>query len=509
MKLSGDRAIAPIPPRPSDVPLPCFDEARQLVRSLGVVDALVVEAILRVVRISCRKLDIGVDCYAFGSVGSGLSTAQSDIDLVIDAGFEEPTEQREKKEVAGRALNKLLPLLENDGFLVIERVWTSRVPVLKLLAPTDIEVDISYNNMDARKNTLLIGQYIKLDSPNIGGLIRLVKQWAKAKGVCGASMGHLSSYAWTLAALFYLQIEHRLPNLQVEVDLKEWADNTLYTLGLEKLFHNFFVFYADNFQWGAEVASIRCGKRVRWNKSEELNETLRQWTRPVLDIEDPYDRCGGTQHSKRRNLSVVLTKEEDIDRVRDEIVAAKFTKTLGDLMKVEREAEMRCAKCFAPQVLAAGGYKWCKKCWRTYLSSEPTMHPIPRGAERQGPPLSQPHAQQVRPQQPPQPPQQSPPQQQLQEPQTQRLREPQEQDNEEEYECVTAPHWLRNGRDANVSENLHGARHCAAPSRDTPTSYTSQQMERTQDTLKNLFGESGLPVTNSSNEERRVPVPFQ
>jgi len=354
-------------PKPNEVPLPCFDEARKIVRSLGTVDPVLVQAILKVVQITCKRVGIGEDCHTFGSVGSGLSTAQSDVDLVIEGCADSNTDQRDKKEVSSRALTKLLPQLMEDGFLVIEKVLTSRVPVLKLLAPTNIEVDICYNNMGARRNTLLIGRYIKLDSENIGGLVRLVKQWAKVKGVCGATRGHLSSYAWTLAAIFFLQVEYGMANLQENAHIEEWPGNPLISAGLEKIFRHFFVFYADIFKWGEEAISIRCGRRVRWTE-DELKDTFRQWMRPVLDIEDPYDWCHG--NNKRRNLSVVLMKESDIDQVRNAIDEAANTVTLADIMRADKAFEQRCEKCNTPEILEAGGGRWCKACWRQYYEED-------------------------------------------------------------------------------------------------------------------------------------------
>jgi DNA polymerase sigma len=67
------------------------------------------------------------------------------------------------------------------------------------------------------RNTLLLRTYQEIDK-RAWQLIMLVKVWAKQAGVADASHGTLSSYAWALLTIFYLQQcdPPVLPTLQSE-----------------------------------------------------------------------------------------------------------------------------------------------------------------------------------------------------------------------------------------------------------------------------------------------------
>ena len=67
------------------------------------------------------------------------------------------------------------------------------------------------------RNTLLLRTYQEVDQ-RAWLLIMLVKVWAKQAGVADASHGTLSSYAWALLSIFYLQQCEPpvLPTLQSE-----------------------------------------------------------------------------------------------------------------------------------------------------------------------------------------------------------------------------------------------------------------------------------------------------
>ena len=54
------------------------------------------------------------------------------------------------------------------------------------------------------RNTLLLRTYKELD-PRAWQLLMAVKIWSKQAGVADASSGTLSSYAWAILTIFYLQ----------------------------------------------------------------------------------------------------------------------------------------------------------------------------------------------------------------------------------------------------------------------------------------------------------------
>jgi DNA polymerase sigma len=126
-----------------------------------------------------------------------------------------------------------------------ERVLTARVPILKLKlkllrwakgnskgnsksieGPSwlkggslqealQAEVDVCVENRLGVCNTLMLRVYSKLDW-RVTPLCLAVKAWTKRHGLANAFGGFLSSYAWTLLTIFYLQQRRPalLPSLQ-------------------------------------------------------------------------------------------------------------------------------------------------------------------------------------------------------------------------------------------------------------------------------------------------------
>ena len=81
----------------------------------------------------------------------------------------------------------------------------AKVPIVKLFHKKfNIEADISLYNVLARENSAMLALYAAIDE-RFKVLGYLVKIFAKCCGVCDASKGSLSSYAYLLMMLYYLQ----------------------------------------------------------------------------------------------------------------------------------------------------------------------------------------------------------------------------------------------------------------------------------------------------------------
>jgi DNA polymerase sigma len=80
-------------------------------------------------------------------------------------------------------------------------------------AVVEHECDICIEHALVQRNTLLLRTYAAVD-PRARQLLLAVKVWAKRAGVADASNGTLSSYAWALLGVHYLQLVRVLPNLQ-------------------------------------------------------------------------------------------------------------------------------------------------------------------------------------------------------------------------------------------------------------------------------------------------------
>ncbi|CAK0887019.1 unnamed protein product [Prorocentrum cordatum] len=153
-------------------------------------------------------------------------------------------------------------------------------------------------------------------------LVLLVKNWAKRMQVCGANEGNLSSYAWTIMVVYFLQLAGILPSLQVladssstvqDLDINYWgqpcefdtsflgeylarraaeggAANDGFTMA--HLVFGFFHFFCRAYRWGrgdlqSEVVSIRCADRRRADPWFLLYGKAHP--EPGLHVEDPIE----------------------------------------------------------------------------------------------------------------------------------------------------------------------------------------------------------------------------
>ena len=83
---------------------------------------------------------------------------------------------------------------------------SAKVPIVKLFHhQCQIEADISLYNVLARKNTRLLSLYVDLD-PRCKTLGYMVKMFAKICDIGDVRRGSLSSYAYILVMISYLQV---------------------------------------------------------------------------------------------------------------------------------------------------------------------------------------------------------------------------------------------------------------------------------------------------------------
>merc|ERR1719199_394297 len=148
-------------------------------------------------------------------------------------------------------------------------------------------------------------------------LILLVKRWAKDRGVCHASKGHLPPYAWSLLSIFFLQVgvleaDGGLPlpaldafalssGLMVSKGSPQAASRTIMNPGrpapksqkktMGDLFGDFVRFYNREFAWRKEAVSVRLGKRAPPNLCLDIHIVVsdRGATAVAPIIEDPFD----------------------------------------------------------------------------------------------------------------------------------------------------------------------------------------------------------------------------
>jgi len=205
------------------------------------------------------------------------------------------------------------------GFRLGRKLFRKTVPSALLIAPQSFQESESpgpgisiqlFVNCTCRLHSLhLINECTKIE-PRAKEFILLVQRWSKERGVCSSGKGDLTPFAWTLLAVYFLQMGipggSLLPPLQgfkstngsikfsISGDATEWtapAEGPATALSLGRLFKDFFEFYASRINRCNDVISIRSGVR-----SAPICDTTRHVSINAVDnsvgglcIEDPFD----------------------------------------------------------------------------------------------------------------------------------------------------------------------------------------------------------------------------
>ncbi len=248
------------------------------------------------------------ELHLFGSSVNGFGVSGCDMDMVLMVEGPPQTELVERVAAA-------LTALQYPELLAIA---TARVPVVKFRDPaTGLGCDICFNNGLALRNSGLLATYSALD-PRVRPLAFAVKQWAKNRRVNTTFEGTLSSYAYVLMVIQFLQCR-RPPVVPVLQDMTGGAlrgrnrrkvmvsgfdtyyyasldDKRLIEFGAKngenvgRLLFEFFMFYGFLFHFKDKVISPRTGRT--------LSKEEKGWTKPVdkanksnywFCLEDPFE----------------------------------------------------------------------------------------------------------------------------------------------------------------------------------------------------------------------------
>ncbi|XP_048579310.1 speckle targeted PIP5K1A-regulated poly(A) polymerase-like isoform X3 [Nematostella vectensis] len=156
----------------------------------------------------------------YGSSANGLGWKGSDLDLCLLLD-NNPSEEDLSKDgvkqcadelgIVVKALKDLVP-----GCAHVVPVFSAKCPVVKFVhQPSGVSCDLTINNRLGMENTKLLRCYLSLD-PRVKQLITVARAWARAAGLSRDRGGHLSNYALTLMAVYFLQITSPpvIPSLQ-------------------------------------------------------------------------------------------------------------------------------------------------------------------------------------------------------------------------------------------------------------------------------------------------------
>ncbi|NXN94212.1 TUT7 uridylyltransferase, partial [Rhinopomastus cyanomelas] len=250
-----------------------------------------------------RQYFPGTKLDLFGSSKNGFGFKQSDLDICMTMDGLETAEGLD----CIRIIEDLAKLLKKQsGLRKVLPITTAKVPIVKFFhVRSGLEVDISLYNTLALHNTRLLSSYAAID-PRVKYLCYTMKVFTKICDIGDASRGSLSSYAYTLMVLYFLQQRNPpvIPVLQeiyrgskkpeILVDgwnvyffdkIDElsvvWPDYGKNTESVGQLWLGLLRFYTEEFNFKDHVICIR--------RKNLLTTFKKQWTSKCIVIEDPFD----------------------------------------------------------------------------------------------------------------------------------------------------------------------------------------------------------------------------
>ncbi|XP_009326404.1 PREDICTED: terminal uridylyltransferase 7 isoform X2 [Pygoscelis adeliae] len=245
----------------------------------------------------------GTKLNLFGSSKNGFGFKQSDLDICMTMDGLETAEGLD----CIRIIEDLAKVLKKQsGLRNVLPITTAKVPIVKFFhVRSGLEVDISLYNTLALHNTRLLSSYAAID-PRVKYLCYTMKVFTKICDIGDASRGSLSSYAYTLMVLYFLQQrkppvipvlqeiykEPKKPEILVDgwnvyfFDKIEelsvvWPDCGKNTESVGQLWLGLLRFYTEEFDFKEHVICIR--------RKNLLTTFKKQWTSKYIVIEDPFD----------------------------------------------------------------------------------------------------------------------------------------------------------------------------------------------------------------------------
>lgn len=239
--------------------------------------------------------------HLFGSSCNGFGFQNSDLDICITFGNHPNADGLDCVSIIESLAQKLR---ENKQLYGVVAITTAKVPIVKFkLKNSNLEGDISLYNTLAQHNTKLLKMYTQIDD-RVAILGYALKVFAKVCEIGDASKGSLSSYAYILMLLHYLQ-QCDPPVIPVLQELHEdekpvtmvdgwnawfyddfdnlkntWKHYGQNKLSVAELWIGLFIFYTEKFDLQMVVTIRQHSPLTRFEKL---------WNGKCLAIEDPFD----------------------------------------------------------------------------------------------------------------------------------------------------------------------------------------------------------------------------
>jgi len=235
------------------------------------------------------------DLWMFGSSANSLGLKDGDVDVCLTVSETEALYITRTNEgdaqvptpmTTQQIVRRSSQLLKRAKMKNVQPLLRARVPIVKLHDPiSGLNVDICVNNKLARHNTAMLKKYATID-PRMRKLGILIKIWAKRRLINFPYRGTLSSYAYILLVIAFLQNRSPpvLPCLQHLYQGRYVKDPPMYPVdgwniyfdksfvsfpehqsnqeSLGELLLGFFHYFAHEFDYDNDVVCVRLGKII-------------------------------------------------------------------------------------------------------------------------------------------------------------------------------------------------------------------------------------------------------
>ncbi|GAB6033326.1 Terminal uridylyltransferase 7 [Chamberlinius hualienensis] len=263
------------------------------------------------------------ELHLFGSSRNGFGFKRSDLDICLTFKGNGTGEGINYCDVITNLAEKLK---QHKSFTMVVAIPTAKVPIVKFThLKAQRECDISLYNTLGTRNTQMLLMYSQID-PRVAVLGYTMKYFAKLCDIGDASRGSLSSYAYTLMVLYFLQ-QRNPPVIPVLQELRDkdsqpgkhivdgwnvWYYSDLKNLEtvwphvgenietIGELWLGLMKFYTEEFNYKEHVISIRQNKIL--TRFEKL------WNSRSIAIEDPFDLNHNLGSGVSNKMSVYIRK---------------------------------------------------------------------------------------------------------------------------------------------------------------------------------------------------------
>ena len=211
----------------------------------------------------------------------------------------------------GAVIEKLAAILKTESATLYSDILAlpkARVPIVKFHSSQyGYDCDIGVNNLLAIENSRLIRAYMTADT-RARQLVFVVKHWAKQRKINDPFRGTLSSYAYVLMTIHYLQqltppvlpclqsygVRGRVERLVGGYDCgwderlaSEWRSAN--HSPLSALLSGWYMYYAHCYGYSDDVISVRVGGVLGKREKEREWAGSGKRDKHLLSIEDPFE----------------------------------------------------------------------------------------------------------------------------------------------------------------------------------------------------------------------------